>query len=73
MMSRPPIPSSKAATKEFEWRVHYITALIEAYHPGGCHRIHLGDGDRYTILRKLSYGSFSTVWLARYAQPISFG
>lgn len=38
------------------------------YKPGGFHPISLGDtfhDDRYTILRKLGYGQYSTVWLAR--------
>ncbi|EED20490.1 protein kinase, putative [Talaromyces stipitatus ATCC 10500] len=38
------------------------------YKAGGFHRVSLGDrfaSDRYTILRKLGYGQYSTVWLAR--------
>ncbi|KAJ0420558.1 protein kinase [Aspergillus carlsbadensis] len=38
------------------------------YEPGGFHPIRLGDTfhhGRYTILRKLGYGQYSTVWLAR--------
>lgn len=41
---------------------------IETYRPGGFHPIHLYDtlqDNRYTILHKLGYGGFSTVWLAR--------
>ena len=74
-MSRPPVPSSKAPTKS-EWRFHYIdapTEWVEDYRPGGLHPIHLGDtldGDRYKIIRKLGYGSFSTVWLGRDAQSL---
>ncbi len=77
-MFRPPTPSSNAPTKQSEWRFHPITSAtewIEDYRPGGLHPIHLGDtldGDRYKILRKLGYGSFSTVWLARDAQSVSF-
>ncbi|KAF2861390.1 kinase-like protein [Piedraia hortae CBS 480.64] len=36
--------------------------------PGGFHPVHLGDilhNERYRILHKLGYGSFSTVWAAR--------
>jgi serine/threonine-protein kinase SRPK3 len=41
---------------------------IEEYRPGDYHPLYLGDslhGDRYLVLRKLSYGSSSTTWLAR--------
>ncbi|RPB18833.1 kinase-like protein [Terfezia boudieri ATCC MYA-4762] len=41
---------------------------IEKYRPGGYHPVHLGDlfNQRYKVLRKLGYGGYSTVWLARY-------
>jgi hypothetical protein len=74
-MSRPRTPSSEAPV-EFGERFHDIdapTEWIEDYRPGGLHPIHLGDTldrDRYKILRKLGYGSFSTVWLARDAQSV---
>ena len=70
-MSQPPTPSPTASREMSNWRFHPITApteWIEHYRPGGLHPIHLGDtldSDRYTILRKLDYGSFSTVRLAR--------
>lgn len=38
------------------------------YKAGGFHPISLGDtfdSCQYTILRKLGYGQYSTVWLAR--------
>jgi len=40
---------------------------IENYAPGGFHPIHIGDEfeDRYTVVHKLGYGGFSTVWLAK--------
>lgn len=37
------------------------------YGPGGFHRLNVGDklsDQRYTVLRKLGYGEYSTVWLA---------
>ena len=40
----------------------------ELYKIGGLHPIHIGDTlkeDRYRIVHKLGFGSFSTVWLAR--------
>ena len=77
-MSRPSTPPSKGPTNKSEWRfrpIHAATEWIEDYHPGGLHPIHIGDtfdGGRYKILRKLGYGSFSTVWLARDAQFVNF-
>lgn len=41
---------------------------LEDYKPGGYHPIHIGDtfsNGRYTTVRKLGWGHFSTVWLAR--------
>lgn len=43
----------------------------DVYHPGGFHPVSLGDtfnSGRYKVLRKLGYGTFSTVWLARDSQ-----
>ncbi|PQK13443.1 hypothetical protein BB8028_0004g03740 [Beauveria bassiana] len=40
----------------------------DIYRPGGFHPVSLGDtfnNKRYTVLRKLGYGQYSTVWLAR--------
>ncbi|KAI0973322.1 putative serine protein kinase [Xylaria arbuscula] len=45
----------------------YFEAL-EGYRPGHYHPVHIGnllDGGRYTVVRKLGHGTFSTVWLAR--------
>ncbi|MCJ1386866.1 hypothetical protein MMC17_009994 [Xylographa soralifera] len=40
---------------------------VENYKPGGLHPVHLGDifNQRYRVCRKLGFGSWSTVWLAR--------
>ncbi|CEH14273.1 serine threonine-protein kinase [Ceraceosorus bombacis] len=41
---------------------------LEDYCKGGYHPVHVGDTfseDRYLIVRKLGWGHFSTVWLAR--------
>ena len=37
------------------------------YQPGGYHPIKIGDqlNERYRVVHKLGYGSFSTIWLAR--------
>jgi serine/threonine-protein kinase SRPK3 len=40
----------------------------EDYVKGGYHPVHVGDtfsDERYLIVRKLGWGHFSTVWLAR--------
>ena len=50
---------------------HDINAPVEyvdEYKPGGYHPLRLGEylrDGRYLVLRKLGYGSYSTVWLAR--------
>lgn len=40
---------------------------LEWYEPGGFHPVHLQDvyDSRYSIVHKLGFGGFSTVWLAR--------
>ncbi|KAL7416926.1 kinase-like domain-containing protein [Mrakia frigida] len=41
---------------------------LEDYRPGGYHPVRIGDvfrDGRYVIVRKLGWGHFSTVWLAR--------
>jgi len=37
------------------------------YLPGGYHPVHLGDiyCERYKVINKLGFGTYSTVWLAR--------
>jgi len=39
----------------------------QGYLPGGYHPVHLGDVycERYKVINKLGYGTYSTVWLAR--------
>ncbi|KAI1052516.1 hypothetical protein LB507_007565, partial [Fusarium sp. FIESC RH6] len=42
--------------------------ILESYRPGGYHPVHLGDefkDGQYKVVRKLGWGTFSTVWLAR--------
>ncbi|KAG6887611.1 hypothetical protein C0992_011541 [Termitomyces sp. T32_za158] len=40
---------------------------LESYRPGGYHPIHIDDEikNRYCVVHKLGFGSYSTVWLAR--------
>ena len=37
------------------------------YRPGGYHPVHIGDfvHERYRVIHKLGFGTFSTLWLAR--------
>ena len=42
--------------------------LLEKYRPGGYHPVKLGDvfdGGRFSVVRKLGWGQYSTVWLAK--------
>ncbi len=45
----------------------------ERYCAGGYHPVRLGDiyNDRYQVLRKLGFGLYSTVWLARDSRSVS--
>ncbi|KAI0883989.1 kinase-like domain-containing protein [Annulohypoxylon maeteangense] len=67
-MSRPPTPSNRAPHHSADFRFKTNGTACEwgeAYHPGGYHPVHIGDiiQSRYRVLRKLGYGSYSTVWL----------
>jgi non-specific serine/threonine protein kinase len=71
MASPPSTPSRLVPAQRSEWRFCPITApteWVEDYRPGKFHPVDLGDrfkNGRYRILRKLGYGAYSTVWLAR--------
>lgn len=46
----------------------------EDYVKGGYHPVHIGDSfsdGRYVIVRKLGWGHFSTVWLAKDTKCVS--
>jgi serine/threonine-protein kinase SRPK3 len=44
-----------------------------SYRPGGYCPVHLGDlyCQRYRVIHKLGFGTYSTVWLARDLQSIA--
>ncbi|KAJ6184844.1 serine protein kinase [Penicillium mononematosum] len=52
--------------RRFE-RIHDVVEPVEEYRAGGYHPVHLGDIflERYQVIGKWGYGTFSTVWLAR--------
>lgn len=77
-MSRPPTPSRTLPTTQKEWRFEdtgYPSEWAEEYRPGGFQPIEIDDEfdqGRYRVIRKLGYGSYSTVWLAHDKQSASF-
>ena len=77
MAGIPPTPSANPPTSRAQWRFHPLTTpteWIEDYRPGKYHPVHIGDtfnNSRYRAIRKLGYGSFSTVWLARDTQYVT--
>ena len=69
MASPPKTPHNRDAEDEVDFRFELHGTPCEwgeSYRPGGYHPVILGDvlQDRYRIIRKLGYGSFSTAWLA---------
>ena len=69
MASPPETPHDRDPEDEADFRFELHGTPCEwgeSYRPGGYHPVILGDviRDRYRIIRKLGYGSFSTVWLA---------
>ena len=51
--------------RRFE-RIYDVVEPVEEYRCGGYHLVHLDDvfQQRYTVIAKLAYGQYSTVWLA---------
>lgn len=71
MSSRPPTPSPEEPVDGYVGcRFHENATACEwgeSYRPGGYHPVQLGDtflNGRFHVIRKIGYGSFSTVWLA---------
>ena len=71
MTSNPATPLAKMPEDDSEMRFCKIdcpSEWAESYRPGGFHPVDMGDtfkNERYRVIRKLGYGSVSTVWLAR--------
>jgi len=60
--------SGSSAKRHLVYRWQDDVENLEAYRSGGYHPIQLGDelsNERYHVIHKLGYGTFSTVWLAR--------
>lgn len=74
-LSVPPPPVHSTSASGTSLSVSHDTSVmteeeedLEDYRPGGYHPVNIGDdfnGGRYMIVRKLGWGHFSTVWLAR--------
>lgn len=50
---------------------HRLHEPVSRYRPGGYHPVHIGDKfheNRFTILHKLGWGSYATIWLAKDTQ-----
>ncbi|GAA5899710.1 hypothetical protein JCM8208_004542 [Rhodotorula glutinis] len=60
---------SSATSISFESVLTDEEEKLSDYEPGGYHPVRVGDvygpKDRYVVVRKLGWGHFSTVWLAR--------
>lgn len=74
--SRPPTPAYYGSRGDNDFRFKLYGAPSEGpenYRPGGYHPVVLGDvlNDRYEIIGKLGYGSFSTVWLVTDHQSVA--
>lgn len=43
----------------------HVEEGCQVYRPGGFHPVYIGDifKDRYRVLNKVGYGTYSTVWL----------
>lgn len=59
---------SPSILPEFTYHPEPDVENLEEYRPGGYHPAVIGDtfcSDRYTIVHKLGFGGYSTIWLAR--------
>jgi hypothetical protein len=54
-------------------KVQAMEEPLGKYRPGGYHPVGLGDtfdGGRFSVIRKLGWGQYSTVWLAKDAKSV---
>lgn len=61
----PDVPASRAERRFKD--TGYPVEWCELYRPGGFHPVHFDDvlrDGKYRVIRKLGFGSYSTVWLA---------
>lgn len=70
MMSRTTAPATTGKPTQMKYHdLQHISRheILRYYRPGGYHPIlvmdRLGESDRFTVLRKLGYGTFGTVWM----------
>ena len=61
---QPKTPSRSMGLSQYRW-IPGVESL-ERYKPGGYHPVSIGDciNGRYTVVDKLGFGGYSTVWLA---------
>lgn len=53
---------------DFPYKTEFPVENLSTYRKGGYHPVHIGDrfkNNRYRVIHKLGYGSYSTVWLAK--------
>jgi hypothetical protein len=63
LLSKFTLPATKIT-----FQSHSNGRLLEKYRPGGYHPVKPGDafdGGRFSVVRKLGWGQYSTVWLAK--------
>ena len=69
LLSKFTLPAAKITpSNSIPSKVIEMEELLEKYRPGGYHPVKPGDvfdGGRFSVVRKLGWGQYSTVWLAK--------